>query len=396
MAKFHYIARAADGGQVTGVMEADSEPAVAHALDERRLFPVRISQGMQRRRRFGESVKLREIGVMFAQLADMLAAGIPLLRALDTLSRVGLPRGLTRVVVLVREDVAAGQTLADAMTKHPELFSSLHTAMIRAGERAGFLDEALGRLAGFIERQDELRFKVRGALIYPALLSCFGLVVLTGVLVVLVPKFKPFFTNIQLPTPTLVLFALSDLLVHKLPLALGLVVLAVVAVRSLLRSRLGGTVWDRWQMRIPLVGRVLKMVGITRFCRVLGTMLANGVPILQALAIGKDATGSPVMAAGIERAAESVKGGNTLAGPLKTCAMFPADIVEMIAVAEESNQLAKVLVQIAETVERRTARQVDVAVRLMEPAILVLLALAIGFVAVGLLYPMFIMSQTLQ
>ncbi len=395
MATFQYIARTMDGEEINGVVQADGEAGVVRTLDQQGLYPVQITERQVARPRLSGRIRARHIGVMYGQLSDLLSAGVPMLRAMDVLSRVGLNSRLAELIVRVREDLAAGRTLADAMARHPAVFTSLHTAMIRAGEQAGFLEEVLANLAGFIDRQDDLRSKVRGALIYPAVLTGVGVVVITAVLVLLVPKFKPFFGNIKLPLPTVILFSISDLLVHNLLLLVCGIVLIVVAVRAALRSEGGRKVWDRWRMRIPVAGRVLKMVAITRFCRILGTMLTNGVPILQALAISKDATGSTTMADSIERAAENVRAGDSLADPLRKGGLFPPEIVEMIAVGEESNQLDKVLVQVANTVERRTNRQVDVAVRLIEPVILVLLAATIAVVAVGLLYPIFVMGQTL-
>ncbi len=395
MLTFTYTARTLDGKEVGGVMQADSESAVARTLDEQSLFPVKIAEQRVVRSSFTGKIKLRAVGVMYAQLGELLDAGVPLLRALTILAKVGLSDRLARVIVMVRESVSAGETLANAMDKHPAVFSPLHTAVIHAGERAGFLEEALDNLATYIERQDELAGKVRGALLYPMILIGVGVLAVTGILTVLVPRFKPFFQQIALPAPTRILFALSDLLVHQLPLFIGLIVLAILGVRAFVRSQVGHALWDRWRLSIPIVGGVFKMVGITRFCRVLGTMLANGVPILESLTISKDAVGSVVLAESIDEAAESVRGGDPLADPLRKGGLFPVEIVEMIAVGEESNQLEKVLLRVADTVERRTNRQVDQAVRLMEPLILVLLAVVIGFVAVGLLYPMLMMSQAL-
>ncbi len=231
---------------------------------------------------------------------------------------------------------------------------------------------------------------------YPAVLACFGALVLVVILTALVPKFIPLFADVPLPAPSRILFGISEMLTKHLVIMLGLIFLTGIGIRSVLRSKAGYEMWDRWRIKLPVVGKVLKLVAITRFCRVLGTMLANGVPILQALAIAKDATGSNVISLTVEQATENVRAGETLAQPLREGKLFPAEVVEMIAVGEESNQLEKVLVQIADTVERRTNRQVDMAVRLIEPAILLLMGMTIGFVAVGLLYPMLIMSQALK
>ncbi len=378
------------------MLQADSDAAAARTLDERGLFPVEIAPQTVARTGLRGRIKLRDVGVFYGQLGDLLAAGVPLLRSLAILSRVGLNKRLTELVARISESVSGGEPLADAMSQHPAVFTSLQTAMVRAGERGGFLEDVLINLAEFIDRQDELRSRVRGAMVYPMVLTGVGALVVLAVLVFLVPRFKPFFMNMELPVPTLILFAASDLLTTNLPLLAGLAFLAAVGVRAAWRSEAGRQTWDRWRMRLPVLGRVLRMVSVTRFCRILGTMLANGVPILQALDIGKDATGCAVMAASLDEAAENVRAGEPLAEPLKRNGMFPPEVVEMIAVGEESNQLERVLVQVADTVERRTSRQVDVAVRLLEPLILVGLAVMIAFVAVGLLYPMFVMSQALN
>ena len=397
MAEYRYIARTAAGEEVTGVMQADSETAVARTLDDRSLYPVRVTEAVPRARGLaGGRVRLRDVSVMYGQLSDLLAAGVPMLRALETLIKAVANPRLAEVIRRVRDDVSAGKTLADALARHPGVFPSLHSAMVHAGERAGFLEDVLANLAAFLERQDDLRSRVRGALIYPVMLTLIGTLAVLGMLIFLVPKFQPVFADIPKPLPTMILFALSDLLVAQWPLLFGLIALVVFSVWTLVRSESGRRVWDRWRLKIPVFGKAILMVGITRFCRILGTMLANGVPILQALSISRDAAGSTLLAENIEKATENVRKGEPLASPLKAGGLMPPEIVEMIAVAEESNQLEKVLVQIAETFERRTGRQVDQAVRLIEPLVLVLIAGIIGFVALGLLYPIFTMAQTMK
>jgi len=397
MATFQYIAKTADGQEVTGVMQGDSETAVIRTLDERNLYPVRVTEKTEGggRRRRGRT-RVRDVGITYAQLSDLLGAGVPMLRSLETLARATPNVALRQVILRVRDDVSAGKTLADSMAQHPGTFTALHAAMVRAGEKAGFLEDVLANLAGFLERVDELRSKVRGAMIYPLLLTVFGAAAMIFILVFLVPQFKTVFADMPLPLPTMVLFGLSDLILERWPLLLGLLVLTVLGVRAFLASRFGREVWDAWRLKIPLLGRTLRMVSITRFCRILGTMLANGVPIIQSLMISKDAAGCSQLAKSIEDATENVRAGEPLAEPLRASGMFPLEIIEMIAVAEESNQLEKVLVQIADTVERRTNRQVDVAVRLVEPMILIVIAATIGFMALGLYYPIFNMAQMIK
>jgi general secretion pathway protein F/type IV pilus assembly protein PilC len=320
---------------------------------------------------------------------------VPLLRTLDSLIRSTPAPGLRELLKEIRAAVADGKSLTETLRQFPDVFPPLHTAMIQAGERAAFMEEVLRSLSGFIERFEELRSKVMGALIYPALLAGLGAVVMLAALMFFVPKFEPLLANVKKPLPSEVMFMAS----HVVRSYWYLVILAIGAVAGFLWFNLRNDVvrrkLERWQLKVPVVGSALRLLAITRFCRILGTMLANGVPLLHALKISKDATGSSILADLVAEAAEAVRDGKRLSEPLSKSDFIPEQILAMIAVAEESNNLDKVLVQIADTVERRTNRQVDQAVRLIEPAILCLVAAAIGFLALGLLLPIFTMASAL-
>ena len=404
MPSFTYTAKDPTGRTLTGVMQADSEAAVVRTLDQRSLFPVQIVPEAQRNQTplaqlasvAGARVRLRHLSATYGQLADLLGAGVPMLRSLEILSKTSASPALSAVFGAVREGVSGGATLADALAAHPEVFGELDVAMVRAGETAGFLEDVLTNLATFLERQDDLRSKVTGAMIYPVILATFAAVAVTALLVWLVPKFEQFLSSLPLPLPSKVLFAVSNVLRGYWPAVLVVTVVLVGGAVGWVRSEMGRRVWDRLKLRIPVAGRAIRMVAITRFCRVFGTMLTNGINILEALAISKDAVGNSQMRTAIEEAAENVRAGESLAEPLRRSEFFPTEIIEMIAVAEESNQLEKVLLHIADTVERRTNRQVDAAVRMVEPLLLMLMAGVIGFIAVGLLYPIFTMAKNIH
>lgn len=394
---YEYIAKNAAGTEVAGLMQADSETAVARTLDERQLYVVQVTEQVGKAAASrGGKIRMRDVATAYSQLSDLLSAGVGLLRALETLARAASNERLSHVLLSLRDDVAGGSSLAEAFENYPEAFSHLHAAMIRAGEKAGFLEEVLANLGAFMERQDDLRSKVRGALIYPTILTICGSIAVLVMLTVFVPKFDKFFSSMVLPLPTRILFAASNVLLNHWAVLVGVVSLLIVTTVIALRSDTGRVTWSRWQMTMPVLGKLFRIVGISRFCRILGTMLHNGVPILQALDISKDAAGNKMLADNIESAAESVRAGEPLAAPLKQGGLFPADIIEMISVAEESNQLEKVLVKIADTVDRRTSRQLDQVVSLIEPLILVLIAGVIGFIAMGLLYPIFTMTNKLS
>lgn len=397
MADFHYVAKTPTGDTVTGVIAAETEASALRVLGERNLFPLtlRDHSSATRQKTTHRRVRTRDVGVMYGQLADLIGAGVPLLRALDSLIKSTVNARLVEVLREVRSAVADGKSLNEAFRDFPEVFPPLHTAMVQAGERASFLEDVLRSLAGFLERLDELRSTVIGSMIYPALLAAVGTVVLTGALLFFVPRFEPLLGDAPKPLPTELVFAMSRALRsywYLLALAFGGV---GVLVWGGIASERGRRLFEEWRLRVPVVGTALRLLAITRFCRILGTMLANGVPLLQALAISRGATGSRLMADRITDAMENVRGGKALTEPLRVGGLFPEQILAMIRVAEESNRLDKVLLTIADTVERRTNRQVDQTVRLLEPLILCLVAMAIGFLALGLLLPIFTMASAL-
>ena len=399
MTQFQYTAVTEAGQRVQGALEAESEAAVLRVLEEKRLFPLTISGGSAKQGAkplfLLRRVRMREVGIMYGQLADLIGSGVPLLRALDALIRTTVNARLVDILKDVRASVADGKSLTESMRAFPEVFPPLHTAMVQAGERAAFLEDVLRSLSGFLERVDELRSKVFGAMIYPALLIVIGTAVMILALIFFVPKFEPLLANAPKPLPTQIIFGLSK----SVRSFWYLILLGLGGAAGIVWTNLKSPGARRWmekaRLRIPVVGDAMRLLAITRFCRILGTMLANGVPLLQALKISKDATGSTLLTELIVQAAESVRDGKRLSEPLNTGSFFPEQILAMITVAEESNKLDKVLLQIADTVERRTNRQVDSAVRLVEPAILCVVAAGIGFLALGLLLPIFTLASTL-
>ena len=397
MPKFQYTARNLSGGKVSGNVEAEGEIAAARLLENRELFPIDVwsPEAGGSATSFRRRISSRDLGVMYGQLSDLLASGVPLLRSLKSLVKSTVNKRLAVVLREIHNEVADGQSLHKSMAGHQDIFPTLHTVMVQAGERASFLDDVLESLSVFLERLDELQGKVLGALVYPSMLVLLGGAVMSGALVFFVPKFEPMLAGIDKPMPTEIVFLLSES-VRRYWLIIAAGIGGLIAFFwSVLQSQAGKQAMERWRLKIPVAGTALRMVAITRFCRILGTMLANGVPILQALAISRDATGSALLAKNIDEAIENVRAGEPLTEPLKAGGMFPEQVIAMISVAEESNQMQKVLLQIADSVERRTNQQVDQAVRLIEPAILCLVAVGIGFLALGLLLPIFTMASSL-
>lgn len=401
MPDFAYVAKTATGEQITGTLTAASEREALSILGERALFPLKVAKDKPARSWGGGSkrVKPQVLATTLMQLGDLLSSGVPMLRSLEVLGKQASNRALADVMSDVRAQVSEGTPLDAAMARHPEVFNELTVSMVRAGSEGGFLEDVLKRTASFIEQQEDLKGRVVGAATYPALLGIAGFTATTVLIVFFVPKFAEMFERLkeagELPLVTVGLLWTSDFLgaygIFLAAAAIG----AVVWARKQIQTERGRLIWDGLKIKAPLMGSVVLNLAVARFCRVLGTLLRNGVPILKSLEISSDSTGNRVLARAIRAAAENISSGQSLAKPLAECGLFPQSVVEMISVAEESNNLENVLIGIADGIDRRTERQLDLTVRLIEPAMLLVMASVILVVVIALLLPVFQMSATI-
>jgi general secretion pathway protein F/type IV pilus assembly protein PilC len=394
MPDFQYTARGLSGDQVTGVISATTQQDALSTLAQRELFPISVDladTAKAQQKYVGRRVKPRVLAVFYAQLADLLKSGVPLLRSLELLHEQSVSPALQLVLEDVKAQVADGTPLFESMKRHPKCFSELVVSMIRAGEEGGFLEDVLKRVAGFTEHQEDLKGRVIGAMVYPVFLLIFGGVIVAVLLVYFVPKFEPIFSRMSergtLPWATTTLLSFSEAAQQYWIVGLVGMVLAYFGLQYAAGTPEGRRWIDQARIRVYGIGRILKSLSIARFCRILGTLLHNGVPILQSLRIAKDATGNVILADAIETAADSVSEGKSLAKPLAAGGQFPKEIVEMISVGEESNNLEEVLINVADNLERRTNRELDVAVRMLEPLLLLVMAAIVLFVVIALLLP---------
>jgi general secretion pathway protein F/type IV pilus assembly protein PilC len=400
--EFVYDARATSGQRSKGTLTANSEREVLAMLDARGLFPVSIkpAQVASKGRTWGKRVKGRHMAAFYSQLADLLRSGVPLLRSLEILDRQSSQPALAQVIREVRARVAEGTGLAEAMAQHPKTFDELTVSMVRAGQEGGFLEDVLKRIADFTEHQEDLKAKVVGALAYPIFLAIVGFLVLNGLVIFFVPKFEPIFKKLEdsgdLPAITQMLMGASHFMQQQgwwvVLVGVGLVVL----YRRWAKTERGRLIVDTWRLHLPAAGTIYLHLALSRFTRILGTLLHNGIPILHSLKIAKDSTGNRVLTQAISDAAENIRAGDSLAAPLAACKHFPRDVVEMMAVGEESNNLETVLTDIADGLEKRTARQLELFVRLLEPVMLLVMAAITLVVVAGLLLPVFKMSSTVR
>ena len=401
MPEFSYVARNNSGEKVAGSITADGRREALSALSGQALFPLEVTADSpvvedHRVRR----VPAQLLATTYGQMADLLRSGVPLLRSLEVLEKQTSHVGLTHVLKQMHRQIEDGATMAEAMARFERIFGEMTVSMIRAGGEGGFLEEAFMRVAEFTETQEDLKKRTIGALVYPVFLAIVGVVVVTVLIVGFVPRFESLFERLdargELPAVTIGLLWLSDMLWRW-----GwLVLLAMVGGgwywRTWLRTEKGRYWWDRTRLKVPLVGPIFLSLAVARFCRVLGTLLHNGVPILRSLESSADATANRVLTEAIQKASENISAGQTLAKPLGASGKFPSIVVEMIAVAEQSNTLEKVLLEIADAMERRTWRRLDLAVRLIEPMLLLVLAGAVLVVVVALLLPVLRMGSAIS
>ncbi len=393
MPQFQYSARAMNGRLVDGVLAADSRRDVLALLAKQALLPVSVEESRRSSAARGRRIRGVAVASMFEMLADLLESGVELLKAIDILIDQTAQPALRSTLEDLRKQIADGRPLAESMKSHPHVFNELSISMVRAGEEGGFLEDSLKRIASFVEKQEELKGRVLGALAYPAFLLGVGALVVTGMIVFFVPKFAPLFDRMRsegtLPTATILLLDFSDFLrVYGVWLVVG-VGAVLLGLRQHLQSADARRHIDRLRLRVRGVGGVVRSLAIARFCRVLGTLLMNGVPLLKSMRIARDATGNVVLSQAIAQAADNVSAGKSLAEPLRACGEFPREILEIISVGEQSNRLEVVLLNLADKLEQRTQRKLDVLMKLLEPCLMLVMAVIIGFLVIALLMPVF-------
>jgi general secretion pathway protein F/type IV pilus assembly protein PilC len=400
MPEFAYTARDIKGQKTTGNITAGSEREAVTVLAGRSLFPISVAakrEAMQLS--FGGGVSGQTMAVTYSQMSSLLSSGVPLLRSISILRDQTSNKRLKSVLDQVHGRVEEGMALGEAMARHPRVFSEMAINMVRAGGEGGFLEEALERVAQFTEEYEDLKARTVGALAYPVFLGVIGASVVSVLIVFFVPKFAVMFEGLrergELPILTDWLLWFSQTVNdYGVVLLVGAAVIgAFVYVRA--ATEAGRRTIDMVKLKIPIVGRIFANLAVARFCRVLGTMLRNGVPILKSLDISSDATGNRILSEAIRDAAENISSGQALAAPLASSGHFPVTVVEMISVAEESNTLDKVLVEIADGLERRTTRRLDLFVRMLEPVMLLCLAVVVLLVVIALLLPVIKMSATM-
>jgi type IV pilus assembly protein PilC len=378
-------------------MDANSREDVVAQLRRQKLIVVKVDEE-RRRKGAGGKIKTRDIVIFTRQFATMINAGLPLVQALDILSKQSENKSLKDVTRQVVYDVESGHTVADALGKHPKAFSELYVNMVAAGEAGGILDTILSRLAVFMEKNDALVRKVKGAMIYPGVIISVAVIAISVLLIFVIPTFEQMFAsvNLALPLPTRVVISLSRFLTGYWWAVLGGGLGFGFMMKRYYATSNGKLTIDRMLLRLPVLGDVIRKSAVSRFTRTLGTLISSGVSILDGLEITAKTAGNRVIHDAIMQSRSSIAGGDTIAAPLAKSEVFPPMVISMIAVGEQTGGLDEMLSKIADFYDEEVDAAVSALLSLLEPVMIVFLGVVVGGMVVAMYLPIFDMINAVQ
>jgi type IV pilus assembly protein PilC len=383
------------GAPARGEVEAESKQAVTDQLKQRGLIVLDIegkAKSKELSLEFLQRVKLRDLAVMTRQLSTMISSGMTILRALHVLEMQTQGKLLRATLIAVRKDVEAGLPLSDSLERHPKVFGPLFVAMIRSGETGGILEGSLLRIADQLEQEDALRRQVRSAMVYPAVVISFALVVMLALVAFIVPVFAKIFKDFggELPALTKFTVGMSHIVTGRWYVCILVTGGVVFAFLKWKNSEWGRPQWDRFKLRVPLkIGDTVQKVALARWSRTFSALVSSGVPILQAIEITGRTAGNALVEKAMGGVTESVKRGGTVAAPLKDVPVFPAMVVNMIAVGEETGALDTMLTKVADFYETEVDAAVKSITSIIEPAMIILVGGMVGFIVISMYLPLF-------
>jgi len=398
MAVFRYSAKDNTGRLISGVIEADTDAMVVERLRDMGFFITNLERTVERTDVFQSlqglfGIGLKDLAILSRQFATMINAGLSLVRTLSILEQQSSNRRLKEIVAQVRVDVEGGRPLSDAMGRHPKAFSSLYVNMVKAGETGGVLDEVLERIANYMEKEQALRSKIKAAMVYPLLLSTAALGGLFFMTIVILPQFESLFKELggsgQLPLPTQMAMAASVAIrrywyIMFIALGVGMFVL-----RRYLQTPGGRARYDRFKLKMPVVGELNRKIVVARFTRTLGTLIASGVPIMQSLEVVAKAIDNVVIGEAVDAVRSSIREGQTIAIPLQFSGVFPPMVVQMAKVGEETGALEQMLQKVADFYDVEVESMVASLTSLLEPILIIFMGVIVGAMVISLYLPIF-------
>lgn len=399
MPVFSYSARAVSGELQSGEIDLPTQEEVIGYLRRQRLIPVSVrAKPKDINISFGSGVKTREVVIFTRQFATMINSGLPLVQSLSILAEQTENVRFRKVIAEVLHDIESGQTLADSLRRHPQVFTDLYVNMVAAGEAGGILDTILIRLAVFLEKNDALVRKIKGAMTYPAVMLFVVIAATTVLLWKVVPVFANIFIDagLDLPAPTRVILAISSFLQSYILLMFAGMIASVFLLRKYYQTESGQLVIDKLMLKMPVLGSLLRKSAVSRFTRTLGTLISSGVSILEGLQITARTSGNRVIHDAVMASRASIAGGATISEPLKASGVFPPMVVQMINVGEQTGGLDEMLSKIADFYDDEVDAAVSALTSVLEPIMIVVMGVVIGGMVVAMYMPMFDMINTVQ
>jgi type IV pilus assembly protein PilC len=428
MPKFNFVAMDSRGKETKDTLEAASQNEAISRLKEMGLFPTKVVEADKAKPKpdkkgkpaapvaapgkkgkglsfeikipvIGGRVKPKIMATFTRQLATLVDAGLPLLRGLRVLERQERNPTLKRVIGEMSTAVEGGSTFSEALAQHPKVFNRLYINMVKAGELGGVLEVVLNRLAEFMEKAQKIKGKVIAAMFYPVAVMTVATVILGVLMVFVVPRFETIFKDMlegrPLPAFTQVVLNISKMVAEHFIITMGIIVAAFILLKLVLKTKLGRRLFDRFKLNMPVLGPVITKVAIARFTRTLGTLVSSGVPILQALTIVRETSGNVIVGDAVARVHESVKEGETITAPLDASNVFPPMVISMVDVGEQTGALPEMLMKIADTYEDEVDNAVAAMTSLLEPIMIVFLAVIVGSIVIALFLPLIDLINTL-
>lgn len=403
--QYQYRVRDRRGATRKGLLEAEDKNAVVTSLLEQGYYILQLKEAQHSSPTFelGDlspaafmKVKTRELCIMTRQLATMLGAGLPIIRSFAILAEQTEDRKLKKAVTTIREDLEAGLPLWEAVDKHPGVFSRVYVSMIRAGEMGGILEPILHRLTDHLEREQEINSKVKSASIYPAMICIFAVLMVFFILAFVMPNFVSMFASsgAELPAPTRILVGIGTALRTKWLYILVGLILIVIGLKTWGKKDSGRLFYDRLYLKLPVIGPTISRIAVARFARTMGTLVRSGIPVLQALEIVEEVVGNKVISRAVSQARSSIREGESIAFPLVQSGVFEPMVTQMIAVGEETGALDDMLVRMSDYFEREVIYMVDTMMAVIEPLMILIVALLVGGIVIATLLPIFEIVNT--
>ncbi len=427
MPKYSYVALDARGNETKGSIEVGSQNEAIGRVKEMGLFPTKITEAEKEKPAtkgkaaakpaakakgkskggininlaipgFGGKVKPKVLTTFTRQLATLVDAGLPLLRGLRVLEKQERNPVLKRILGELATSIEGGSTFSEALAQHPKTFNKLFVNMVKAGELGGVLEVVLKRLAEFSEKAQKIKAKVKAALFYPSAVMIVAVGIMVLLLTFVVPKFKEVFSGmgVKMPGFTLFVLALSDIIKNNILATLGAIAVLVIIFLLFIKTKFGRRLWDKFQLMVPVFGPVISKVAISRFTRTLGTLISSGVPILQALTIVRETAGNVIIANAVTKIHESVKEGETITAPMEGSGVFPPMVVSMVDVGEQTGAMPEMLLRIADDYDEQVDNAVAAMTSLLEPIMIVFLAVIVGSIVIAMFLPLIAMISNLS